>query len=97
MKITLSREYWIPWTDNEWNIMQMIKKKIYVSITQEEETEEEIKQKLEQIYNEELEKALKDNDIYTKQKKQLSFLLEELKKNLPKEKIKNIILKAKNL
>jgi len=98
MKLTISREESIPFVDQDWIIMQMIRKKVFVSVTWEEwETEEQIKEKLDKLFEEEFDKALASDDIYQKQKKQLKFLLDELKKHLPKEKVKDIILKAKKL
>jgi len=97
-KITISREENLPFIDTDWVLMQMIRKKIYVSITWDEwETEEQVREKLDSVFNSEFDKALSSDSIYQKQKKQLVFLLDKFKQSVSKEEYKKTILELKNM
>ncbi len=97
MKIIISKEEGIPFRSESWELMQMLQHKVRVTVTQwEDETDDWLEKKLDDTFNREIKKALSEDSVYQKQNKQLKYLVEIIKKELP-GRYKEIITNAKKL
>ena len=92
--IKISREEAIPFIWDNWELMQMIKAKVWVSVTWE--NTEELEKELDTIFKREFEKALSTDSVYQKQQKQLKILVDFIKKETP-SKYNKVILELKKI
>jgi len=96
-KIEIQRTEAIPFREVDWTIMQMKQYEVTVKVTQGEwETVEQIEKELDIVFERNITKTLGSDPIYQKQKRQLNFLVEQLKEVAP-TKAREIILSAKKL
>lgn len=97
-KFEITRTEAIPFREQDWTIMQMKQYEVSVKVIQEEwETVEKIEEQLDIVFNRNLEKTLEKDSVYQRQKNQLNFIVEEIKKVLSPLQAREIILKAKNI
>lgn len=94
--ITIQRTQNYPFKDETW-IMQMIHFSIRTSVTQLEwENQEDLQKRSDKLFAEETQKVLSSDDVYQKQQAQLKFLVEVIKKELPRA-AKDIINEARDI
>lgn len=97
MATKISRTEAIPFREEDGSIMQMKQYEVTVEVTQEEnQTLEEMEKLLDIVFDRNIKKTLWKDPIYNKQKKQLNFLVNEIKK-LDPVMAKKIILAAQKL
>lgn len=97
MSTKISRTEAIPFREEDGSIMQMKQYEVTVEVTQEEnQTVEQMEILLDTVFDRNITKTLWRDPIYQKQKKQLNFLVNEIKKIDPVM-AKKIILEAKKL
>lgn len=95
LKITRAEN--IPFREADWSLMQMIQSKVEISVTQrEDENEKDLEDRLDETFSRELDKVLANDNVYQKQKRQLAYLVDVIKKELP-TKARDVILKAKEI
>jgi len=95
--ITLTRELTIPHYDSDWQILQMKHITLWVTVTQEtNETEQQVKDNLERIYDEQVKIAELKSPTTRRYKKQLNTLIELVQKtNIDPKVIQWIIQQVK--
>ena len=98
--ITLTREYTIPHYDNDWLLLQMKHITVWVTVSQEPgETEQQVKDNLEKLYQEQVAIAESKSPTARKYKKQLNTLIKEIQAipNINPTVIQWIIKKVKDI
>lgn len=95
-KVQITRSESIPFREANWEIMQMKQYELSVTITQEEESMAKLEEELSVTFERNMRKMLEQDPVYVRQRKQLLFLVEQIKKYTP-DKAKEIILSANKI
>lgn len=95
-KVQITRSESIPFREANWEIMQMKQYELSITLTQEEESVEQLEQQLWETFDRNMKKMLEQDPVYVRQRKQLQFLVEQIRKHNP-DKAKEIILSANKI